>query len=186
MGLGLSPRLPSTYVPPAGGTPTLLGDDPNLVPVADPPPNAGTATARKAVIRYLPGVGQTYLDSEFASKIDAFRRHARDQGVELQFVDAYRMPEHQKFLIDHQQTRNDIAFSPAERSYHSAGLAVDVAYKNQDPATQQVILDATRKAGLNWGGDYKDYNHFDFRPPCGIDSLINNFTNQISIKDAPP
>jgi hypothetical protein len=187
MGLPITALPRSSYVPPIGGASTLLGGDPNIVRVADPSPSEPAASQRTAVTRNLPGVGMTFLDSEFAPKIDAFRQYARDQGVDLQFTDAYRTPEHQKYLNDNWRTLLGMAYPPAERSYYSAGLAVDVDYRgDSEPTRSKIILDAARRAGLNWGGSFGDNVHFDFRPTGNLDSLIDNFTKQISVKDAPP
>lgn len=73
-------------------------------------------------------------------------------------------------------------FTPAEHSLHSAGLAVDVDFKNSGPETRKVLLEAARNAGLNWGGSYRDLNHFDYNPGGNPETLIRNFGEAIRNK----
>ena len=130
-------------------------------------------------MRDLPGLGETYLDSDFASKIDAFVQHARDRGVNVEFESAYRSQAYQDYIRKRQKETN-VIFPPAEKSFHSAGLAVDI--KNdliRDPVTKQIMLDASEKAGLSWGGAYGDHVHFDYRPGNSLDSLIGDFADKV-------
>jgi hypothetical protein len=106
MGFLFTPRPQLTYVPPStGGRPTLLGapdaaQSNGLLSAAALPSDPSQGVRRSAVSRTLPGVGKTYLDSEFAPKIDAFVDNARRQGVNLEFESAYRSPERNQALID--------------------------------------------------------------------------------------
>jgi hypothetical protein len=184
MGLFFSNRPKPAYVPPSdGGRPTLLGN-PNAGLSVDPSPS--TTSQRTAVIRNLPGWGQTYLDSEFAPKVDAFIQNARDSGVELRFTSGYRTPERQKELRDaylaNGSNGTGIVAAPAEKSRHSTGLAVDVNYSDYGnaPATQKIIRDAAQKAGLSWGGAYGDPVHFEYIPPdFDFDRYVENFSKQV-------
>jgi hypothetical protein len=174
-----SPRLP--YVPPVeGGRPTLLSGDPNVILAVDLASKALAAPQRTAVVRDLPGWGETYLDSEFAQKIDAFVRNAQEKNVTLKFLSGYRSPAYQEYMPLHPK-ETGVIYPPAKDSLHQAGLAVDVDYKTRDDATKQIILDAAKRAGLNWGGAYNDPNHFDFDPAPGVsrDPLIKGFVEQV-------
>ena len=64
---------PQTYAPPpTPPTSTMLGQS----PLAEPP----SATCGRTAVRVdLPGRPGSYLDSEFAPKVDAFVRYAREQ-----------------------------------------------------------------------------------------------------------
>ena len=122
--------------PPTPPAPTMLGQTPQ-----DPPPSTG---GRTAVAVDLPGVPETtYLDSEFAPKIDAFIKYALEAGHELRFTSAYRTPEKQQYMIDHR-----IGTTPAPNSVHKAGLAVDVDFPKE---SQSIIRNAAERAGLSWG-----------------------------------
>ncbi|MGE5151959.1 MAG: hypothetical protein ACM3II_17720 [Rhodospirillaceae bacterium] len=156
-----------TYAPPpTPPAPTMLGQTPQ-----DPPPST---RGRTAVAVNLPGVPETtYLDSEFAPKIDAFIKYAREAGHELRFTSAYRTPEKQQYMIDHH-----IGTTPAPNSLHKAGLAVDVDFPKE---SQSIIRNAAERAGLSWGGAFSDPVHFYFDPIPGQDrtDLINNFGEQV-------
>ena len=76
--MGLFTQRPKTYAPPQPQDalpPTFLGQRPST-----------PSGARTAVAVDLPGLQQaTYLDSEFAPKVDAFLKYAREAGHELTF-----------------------------------------------------------------------------------------------------
>jgi hypothetical protein len=152
-----SPRSP--YVPPVDNSwPTLLTGDPNVILAADPASAAGLAppSQRTAVTRNLPGFGEAYLDSEFAPKVDDFIKHARNQGVDLEFTSAYRSPEYREYMISHPKETGTV-YPPAKDSLHMAGLA--------------------------WGGNFvpPDNVHFYFDPAPGDNrqQLIRNFGDQV-------
>jgi hypothetical protein len=165
MGILFTPRPKLAYVPPAA--PTLP---------AAPSRQAG----RSAVIRDLPGLGRTYLDSEFAPKVDSFIENARRQGVNLVFESGYRTLERNQELVNN-PGKDDYPAVP--QSLHRAGLAVDVRYKGQGDAVQKIIRDAADAAGLSWGGKFVPpyIVHFYFDPNPGADrtSLISDFDEQV-------
>jgi len=70
---------------------------------------------------YLPGLGQTYLNPEFADKVDDFIQRTKDQGVALRFSEGYRDQAAQDAM-----RRNPNAITPAQNSLHSAGRGVDI------------------------------------------------------------
>ncbi|MEY4588852.1 MAG: hypothetical protein RL497_928 [Pseudomonadota bacterium] len=126
----------------------------------------------------LPGLGKTYLDDSFTPKINSFIANSSAKGVNLQFTSAYRSIEKQQSL------KNDPkAITPATRSLHSAGFAVDVNYsglKNQKgglsaDAQRAIIREAANAAGLSWGGNFKpkDDVHF-YSDPGNRDELIQS------------
>ena len=125
----------------------------------------------------LPGLPETtYLDSEFAPKVNAFIKYAREAGHELTFTSAYRTPAKQQYMIDHK-----IGITPAPNSLHKAGLAVDVNFPEK---SQSVIRNAAERGGLSWDGAFtptSDPVHFYFDPVPGQDrtDLINNFGEQV-------
>jgi hypothetical protein len=188
MGLFSSNHPKTAYVPPSnGGRPTLLGD-PNVALAADP--GSATPPPRTAVVRNLPGLGNTYLDSEFSPKVDAFIENARRQGVNLEFEQAYRSPQQNQALID-RPNDHGVVYPVAPNSLHMAGLAVDVKrYLDQDNATKAIIRDAAEKAKLEWGGTFNppDHVHFYFDPAPGADRtpLISNFSDQVRRLSSAP
>ena len=97
--MGLFTQRPKTYAPPQPQNalpPTFLGQSPST---------ASATNGRTAIAVDLPGLQETtYLDSEFAPRIDAFIKHAREAGHELTFSSGYRTPEKQK--IHGQQHRH--------------------------------------------------------------------------------
>jgi hypothetical protein len=81
---------PQTYAPPpTPPTPTMLGPTPTpavptpAVPEASPQQIAPPTGGRTAVRVDLPGRPGSYLDSEFAPKVDAFIRYAREAGHDI-------------------------------------------------------------------------------------------------------
>jgi hypothetical protein len=170
---------PQTYAPPpTSPSPTMLGQTlPPALPTSIPesPQQAAPSTGgRTAMAVDLPGLPETtYLDGEFAPKIDAFIKYAREAGHELRFTSAYRTPEKQQYMIDHH-----IGITPAPNSLHKAGLAVDVDFPKE---SQSIIRHAAERAGLSWGGAFGDPVHFYFDPIPGQDrtDLIDNFGEQV-------
>ena len=168
-------RKPNAYAPPPPQNalpPTFLGQTPG-------PETAPATDGRRAVAVDLPGQPGTYLDSEFAPKIDAFVKYAREEGHELTFESAYRRPERQKYMVE-----NNISITPAPNSLHKAGFAVDVAgWAKLPEASKLAIRKAAERAGLSWGGAFmpSDPVHFYFDPIPGKDrtDLINNFTERV-------
>ena len=139
--------------------------------------NAGSAGPSQPgiVTAVLPGVGGTYLDPRFAPKVQAFMDNARNNGVDLQFDSAYRSPEAQTDI----RKSHGYAYPPAQKSLHSAGLAVDVQYGGLPTAQQQVIRDAAAEAGLSWGGRFNDPGHFYLDPGGDRQAAIDDFTARI-------
>lgn len=191
MGILFTPRPKLTYVPPTtGGRPTLLGapdpaqsNSPPSTPALPADPLQGAR--RSAVIRNLPGIGNTYLDSEFAPKVDTFISSAGRQGVNLEFTSGYRSPEANQDLIDRPGAHGVV--SPAARdSLHMAGLAVDVRYKDLDDATKTIIRNSAEDAGLSWGGSFSDLVHFHSDPGVDRSQLISNFTDQVRRLSSSP
>jgi hypothetical protein len=125
MGLPFSALSRSSYVPPDGGSSTLLGGDPNVVRVVDPSSARPAAPQRTAVARNLPGVGETYLDSEFAPKIDSFMQSVRDRGVNMEFESAYRSPIYREYMIAHPKETGTVYppnFSDRVRELHDSRM----------------------------------------------------------------
>lgn len=125
---------------------------------------------------YLPGVGKTYLDPEFADKIGDFIQGAKARGVSLQFESAYRDQEKQDGL-----KTDPTAITPAQHSLHSAGRGVDIA-NPMAGRTQSAILEAAKDAGLSWGGHFSkpDPVHFYSDPGTDRRQLIDNFSRAVA------
>jgi uncharacterized protein YcbK (DUF882 family) len=127
----------------------------------------------------LPGVGPTYLDAEFADRLSKFEQYARENGVSFNYSSGYRTPEHQ----DEIRTRGE-GTTPARKSLHSAGLAVDIdRFDKLSPRDQKILRDAAARAGLSWGGVFRnpkpDPGHFFFDPRTDRQVLIDNFAKEI-------
>jgi D-alanyl-D-alanine carboxypeptidase len=182
----LFPDKSRTYVPPSTPpAPTMLGRTPPTAappsPVPSPTPAQETTppSGRPAVAVDLPGRPGSYLDSEFAPKVDAFIRYAREAGHDITFSSADRTQERQDEI-----RRSGTGTTPAEQSLHSAGLAVDVdKFVNFPEAKKLAIRNAAERAGLSWGGAFSDPIHFYFDPIPGQDrtALINNFAEQVRL-----
>jgi hypothetical protein len=186
----LFPDKPRTYVPPSTPpAPTMLDRTP---PTAAPPPpvpsqapaqeTVPSSEGRTAVAVDLPGRPGSYLDGEFAPKVDAFIRYAREAGHDITFSSADRTQEKQDEI-----RRSGTGTTPAEQSLHSAGLAVDVDKFVQFPEAKKLaIRNAAERAGLSWGGTFSDPIHFYFDPIPGQDrtALINNFAEQVRLLKA--
>ena len=194
MGIFSSQQKNQPYVPPLGGGdddpqgptsrvgPTLLGGlPPDGQPRdlgQDPDPAATQRRPRTAVAANLPGQAETtYLDSEFAPKVNDFIKFAKEDGISLNFSSAYRSQEKQT-----QMFQNNEGKMPAKQSLHSAGLAVDVDGFDDLPAvTKLAIRRAAERAGLSWGGTFGDDRHFHLDPIPGQDrtKLIEDFAEQV-------
>ncbi len=126
---------------------------------------------------YLPGLGKTYLNPDFADKVGDFIQKAANQGISLQFTQGYRDQATQDAL------HNDpAAITPAQNSLHSAGRGVDIHWRAMDPAAQDKVVQAAKAAGLSWGGDYSkpDPVHFYDDPGTDRRQLIDNFSRGIA------
>ena len=154
--------------------------DPNMIPVQSQPKVDGTATGdgRTAVAVNLPGLPDTtYLDSEFAPKVNDFVKYAKDAGFPLNFASAYRGQEKQTEMVQNKEGK-----MPADKSLHSAGLAVDVDGFDALPEPSKLaVRKAADQAGLSWGGTFGDDRHFFIDPIPGKDrtELIANFAEQV-------
>jgi hypothetical protein len=168
-------RKPNTYAPPPPQNalpPTFLGQSPS-------PETMPATNGRTIVAVDLPGRPGAHLDSEFAPKIDAFVRYIREAGHDITVSSADRTQAEQDKIISSGTGR-----TPAEKSLHSAGLAVDIDKFDDFPAAKKLaIRQAAERAGLSWGGTWPkpDTIHFYFDPIPGQDrtELINNFAEQV-------
>ena len=175
---------PQNYAPPpTPPTPTMLGPmpapaaPPATMPEASIPATASGTGGRTAVAADLLGQPGTYLDSEFAPKVDAFIKYTREAGHDIQLSSGYRTQKEQDDL-----RRSGRGKMPAKQSLHSAGLAVDVnGFDGLPEPTKLDIRRAADRAGLSWGGTFGDDRHFYLDPIPGQDrtELINNFGEQV-------
>lgn len=126
----------------------------------------------------LPGLGETYLDKSFKPHVEQFISNAAAHGVQLHFNSAYRTPQHQAALHN---DRN--AITPATKSLHSCGFAVDVNYSTLPEHQRTVIRQAAKDAGLKWGGRFHhpDPPHFYMDPPIARETAIENATRQYNM-----
>jgi hypothetical protein len=126
---------------------------------------------------YLPGVGRTYLNPEFADKVGDFIQRAQTQGVSLEFTSGYRDQGKQDIL------RGDpTAITPARHSLHSAGRGVDISWQGVNKADENKILEAAKGAGVSWGGNFRqpDSVHFYTDPGTDRSQLIDNFSRAVA------
>ena len=125
---------------------------------------------------YLPGVGPTYLNPEFADKIGDFIQRAKARGISLRFESGYRDQEKQDGL-----KTDPTAITPARHSLHSAGQGVDIA-NPMVGRTRAAILEAAKDAGLSWGGHFSkpDPVHFYSDPGTERRQLIDNFSRAVA------
>jgi hypothetical protein len=171
--MGIFTQKQKPYAPPPSPNvpePTLLGQ----TRTAEAAPAVGRRTA---VAIDLPGQPGTYLDSEFAPKINAFVQYAREAGHDIQLSSGYRTQAEQDEL-----RRSGKGKMPAEKSLHSAGLAVDVNnFDNLSASEKLAIREAAERAGLSWGGTFGDDRHFFIDPIPGQDrtQLIADFADEV-------
>lgn len=140
-------------------------------------PSAPATGGRTAVTVNLPGRPGAHLDSEFAPKVDAFTRYAREAGHDITFSSADRTQDEQDDLKTSGRGR-----MPAKQSLHSAGLAVDVGdFDDFSEAKKLAVRKAAERAGLSWGGTFGDTIHFYMDPIPGQDrtKLIADFAEQV-------
>jgi LAS superfamily LD-carboxypeptidase LdcB len=95
---------------------------------------------------------QPYLDDEVEARLDKWEALAKERGVDLQFMEAFRTTQTQKGL---QSDKNATTPAKAGTSLHEAGTAFDVVYRNLPPEQQRIIVEAAKEAGFKWGGDFK-------------------------------
>jgi uncharacterized protein YcbK (DUF882 family) len=89
--------------------------------------------------------------------VQALKDYAARQGWTFRLVSGYRSPTQQAALRA-AWDRGDpsVIYPPAQYSYHSLGLAVDV------DSNHLADLGAYAKSiGMRWGGDFGDPVHFD-------------------------
>lgn len=84
-------------------------------------------------------------------------------GSYPRIVSGYRSPAEQEKLVNRWAAgeRAGIVAPPAEDSFHTRGLAVDVTTKGRG---FDVFRDAMLLMGARWGGHFRTYDpvHFDF------------------------
>lgn len=116
----------------------------------------------------LPGIGETYLDDDFAPSVDLLLTLANQQGVRgLKVTSAFRSTAKQARM--RRNPAKHRAITPAKYSLHSAGWAIDINLGEFSSDVQEDILAAAEDAGLSWGGDFKksDPVHFYVDPTGG-------------------
>jgi hypothetical protein len=129
---------------------------------------------------YLPGLGKTYLDPEFADRLGAFLQKTKAKVISLGFESGYRDQVKQDAL------KNDpTAITSAEHSLHSAGRGVDIAksqWKGMTAQARAAVLEAAKEAGLSWGGYFSkpDPIHFYSDPGTDRRRLIDKFSHAIA------
>ena len=133
---------------------------------------------------YLPGVGPTYLDPDFADRVGKFIGNAKKRRVDVRFTSGYRTQAHQNDL------HNDpTATTPAKNSLHSAGRSADIelprlANGRVDQGAMNALVTDAAAAGLSWGGHFKepgpDPGHFYYSPGGAPLRLINQFSQGIN------
>lgn len=136
------------------------------------------ATKDEAGEYYLPGLGNTYLNPQFADKVGEFIQRANGQGIALRFTSGYRDQEKQDSLHS-----DPAAITPARHSLHSAGRGVDVEnWGRMNSQTQSALVDAAKAAGLSWGGNYSkpDPVHFYDDPGTDRRQLIDGFSRAVA------
>ena len=127
---------------------------------------------------YLPGIGKTYLNPEFADKVADLIQRSSNQGISLQFSSGYRTQAKQDEV-----RRDPTAITPARHSLHSAGRGVDIGnWSVLGEDAQNKVLEAANAAGLDWGGRWRrpDPPHFYSDPGTDRRQLIDNFTRSIA------
>src|SRR6185312_6166788 len=161
------------------------GGNQGSVPAGGTLPNSNSAEAGQY---YLPGVGATYLNPDFADRVGRFIDNAKNRGVDLQFTSGYRNRAKQDAL------QNDpTATTPAQDSLHSAGRGIDIKVpllpnKQVDQSALSALVADATAAGLSWGGHFKnprpDPGHFYYDPGSDRQQLINQFSQGINkLKD---
>lgn len=82
-------------------------------------------------------------------------------GHPIFLVEGFRTEDRQDYLYE-------AGISPVRESYHESGLAVDVAFKDPIPYSDdhpwQLMGEIGKMLGFVWGGDWKsrDMTHFEF------------------------
>ena len=121
----------------------------------------------------LKGVDSLYPDVKQLA--DALVEQMRAIGMPIYIVDTYRSAKKQNDTFAKGRSKPGRIVTNAEglESYHQYGLAFDVAFVkyNWNPPVWNwwTQLGAEgEKLGLVWGGDFKDYGHFEWREN-GID-----------------
>jgi len=132
----------------------------------------------------LPGLGNSFLDSGMADRVDTWTQSAAGRGVDLSFNSAYRPQAAQNALHT-----NPAAITPATLSLHSAGFAVDVNYSSlrnipgglTGDQQRVIIRDTATQAGLSWGGLFRpmDPPHFYSDPGGDRQQLIDEAAHQV-------
>lgn len=121
--------------------PVAAGATSGLVWVSD-----GSGNAVRVAPAMVPYVGQ-------------LRSRAGQLGVAFRLVSGYRSPAEQAALLRRYQAGDpSVIYPPANPSYHSVGLAIDIA---SSPAGLRALGDFAESIGMRWGGRFGDPVHFD-------------------------
>jgi len=143
-----------------------------LGPVVPPSASSPTDAGRY----YLPGVGVTNLDPDFADKIGSLILAAQRDNIPLSFSQGYRDQAGQNLI------KNDpTAITPANESLHSTGDAADVHISRLTPAMLSKLVSDAAAAGISWGGNFSkpDPVHFYSDPGGNRSQRIDNFSRAI-------
>jgi len=109
---------------------------------------------------------------------------AQSDNIPLRFRYAYRDQAEQERL-----KHDPSAITPADKSLHSTGNAVDAYVKKLPPAMLSKLVSDAAAAGISWGGLFStpDEPHFHVDPGGNRAQRINAFSQAVqALKDQIP
>jgi len=112
----------------------------------------------------LPGLGATYLDSVFSSRVRLWITYNQSDQIDVFFTQGFRTTQHQQSLQD-----NPSAITPATagNSLHECGFAVDISWRRLTCEQEKdTVVENAGRANIHWGGHFSTYDpvHFYFDP----------------------
>lgn len=133
--------LPSAPVRPVVNVPTVAAAAPQVGALISVSSNGGTVQVAPAMVPY----------------VQALRDYSRRVNATFRIVSGYRSAADQAALrLRWEAGDPSVVYPPAQYSYHSLGLAVDVA------SDHLTALGAYAESiGMRWGGRFGDPVHFD-------------------------
>jgi D-alanyl-D-alanine dipeptidase len=104
--------------------------------------------------------------NEIGEYIDDLIDEAADNEIELRVVSTYRSQREQDQLYAQGRTSPGPIVTWTQTSAHTRGRAVDFTIEgspeyDDDPEAWETLGRIGTSMGLNWGGSFQDYGHFE-------------------------
>ena len=110
----------------------------------------------------LPGIGNTFLDSDFSPEVQSWLGMNAAMGIATTVTSAFRSTSQQGSL-----GAGAITPAPVGSSLHEAGFAVDISWRSLSNSQQANVVANAAAVGIKWGGNFRSSDPVHFYSDTG-------------------